>query len=70
VSLKGRIGLFGIVYLLIGVLVASFRDYMSDLSSIESFIEFLAVVVSWPLLVLTDYDFRELIDNQNVPGPT
>ena len=57
-----RFGLFSLIYLVVGVLVAASvlgdsRDYFSGLSTIEELVEMILAVVLWPL-VLLDVSFN------------
>ena len=52
-----RFGLFSLLYLLVGVLVATSvlgdaRNYFSGLSTIEELVELILAVLLWPLVLL------------------
>jgi hypothetical protein len=47
-----RIGLVGIVYLVVGVIVAANHHYFAHLSTIRQLLSAVLAVVLWPLLVL------------------
>ncbi len=47
-----RISLGGIIYLIIGAIVASNRGYLADLGSISNLVSALLAVVLWPLALL------------------
>ena len=50
--LMRRYSLGGILYLVIGVIMASNRGYMSDLGSVPHLLSALLAVALWPLLFL------------------
>lgn len=47
-----RIGLLGIVYLVIGLVVAANHDYLDNLGGIRAVISALLAIVLWPLVLL------------------
>jgi hypothetical protein len=44
--------IFGIVYLVIGVLVAATKDYLGNINGIGDIINLLLAILLWPLLLL------------------
>jgi drug/metabolite transporter (DMT)-like permease len=48
----GRPGLLGIVYLVIGVIVAVRYDYFESLETLRQVLSALLAIVFWPLLLL------------------
>ena len=49
--------IFMIIYLVIGVVVASSQNYLSDIGGIGDLINLLLAIILWPLVVL-GIDFR------------
>ena len=47
-----RYSIGGIIYIIIGVIVASNRGYLADLSSISHILSALLAIMLWPLLLL------------------
>jgi len=47
-----RIGLLGIVYLVIGVVVASNKHYLGDVDTIREIVSAILAIVLWPLLLV------------------
>ncbi len=47
-----RIGILGIVYLVIGLVIAANNDYLSSLNTIRAIISALLAIVLWPLVLL------------------
>ena len=47
-----RISIGGIIYIIIGVIVASNRGYLGDLGSISNLLSALLAVALWPLALL------------------
>lgn len=47
-----RFSIVGIIYIVIGVIMASNRGYLSDLGSISHLLSALVAIVLWPLLFL------------------
>ena len=47
-----RYSLGGIIYIIIGVILASNRGYLADLSNISHLLSALLAIVLWPLLLL------------------
>ncbi|MBD0328506.1 MAG: hypothetical protein ICV64_00150 [Thermoleophilia bacterium] len=47
-----RIGFLGIVYLVIGLVVAANRGYLEDLDRVRAVLSALLAIVLWPLLLL------------------
>ena len=65
-----RTGVFFLIYLVVGVLVAasiigSERDYFSDLGNLEEFAEMVLAVLLWPLVLL---DVNVNIGDINIGG--
>lgn len=48
----GRPSLLGIVYVVIGVLVAASKNYFADIDGVQGLISALLVIVLWPLVLL------------------
>jgi hypothetical protein len=48
----GRFSIGGIIYIVIGVIMASNRGYLSDLGSISHLLSALLAIVLWPLILL------------------
>jgi uncharacterized membrane protein len=44
--------LFGIVYLIVGVVVAANENYLKGIGSIEEVVEAILAVALWPLVLL------------------
>lgn len=44
--------IFGIVYLVIGVLVAATKDYLGDINGFGDIINLLLAILLWPLVLL------------------
>ncbi len=47
-----RIGFLGIVYLIVGLVVAANRDYLEDLDRVRQVISAVIAILLWPLLLL------------------
>jgi hypothetical protein len=47
-----RIGLLGIVYLVVGVVVASNKHYLGDIDTIREIVSAILAIVLWPLLLV------------------
>lgn len=47
-----RLSIGGIVYLIIGIILASNRAYLSDLGSLAHILSALLAILLWPLLLL------------------
>ena len=47
-----RLSLGGIIYIVIGVIMASNRGYLGDLGSISHLLSALLAIVLWPLILL------------------
>jgi hypothetical protein len=47
-----RIGLVGVVYLLVGVFVAASQDYLERLGQLKGILTALLGILLWPLLLL------------------
>ena len=47
-----RISIGGIIYIIVGVIMASNRGYLSDLGSIANILSAILAIVLWPLLLL------------------
>lgn len=58
---RRRIGLFGIIYLAVGVLVASTHGYLVAWNIPANFLKGLVAIVLWPLVALFGVDFHTLI---------
>ncbi len=56
----GGISLFGIIYLLIGVVVASLQGYLVEWNVIGNLIEGVLAILVWPVLLL-GVDLHQLI---------
>lgn len=48
----GRYSIAGIVYIIVGVIIASNRGYLGDLGSISHLLSAILAVVLWPLILL------------------
>lgn len=46
----GRISIGGVIYLIIGVVVASNRGYLGDLTTLSHLLSGLLGIILWPLL--------------------
>jgi hypothetical protein len=46
-----RISIGGILYIIIGVIVASNRAYLADLNSISHLLSALLAIILWPLVL-------------------
>jgi hypothetical protein len=49
---RPRIGLFGVVYLVVGVAIAATHHYFAHLSTLKSIASAVLAVILWPLLLL------------------
>ncbi len=47
-----RISVLGLVYVVIGVIVAASRDYLENLDRLKPIISAILAVVLWPLVLL------------------
>jgi hypothetical protein len=47
-----RIGIIGLIYLVVGLVVASNRDYLSGIGTLGEILSALLAIVLWPLLLL------------------
>lgn len=47
-----RFSLGGVIYIIIGVIVASNQGYLGDLGSIPNLVSALLAVILWPLVLL------------------
>lgn len=47
----GGISIFGIIYLVIGIIVASSRDYLMGWNVIGNVVEALLAIILWPLVL-------------------
>jgi hypothetical protein len=47
-----RISVLGLVYVVIGVIVAASRDYLDNLDRLKPIISAILAVVLWPLVLL------------------
>ena len=52
-----RIGLVGLIYLVIGVVVAASQDYLENLGRLRGILTALLGILLWPLLLL-GFDLR------------
>ncbi len=52
-----RLGIFGIVYLVIGLVVAANENYLRNLETVRAVVSALLAIVLWPL-VLFGVDVR------------
>lgn len=52
-----RIGLVGLIYLLIGVFVAASEEYLERFGELKGILTALLGILLWPLLLL-GFDFR------------
>lgn len=59
--------IFGIIYLVIGVIVASNKHYLGDVGSIGDVINLILAIVLWPL-VLLGVDFNIKIGGDDKKG--
>lgn len=48
----GRVSIGGIIYIIIGILVAIGQGYLSDLGSISGIVSALLAIILWPLVLL------------------
>lgn len=48
----GRFSIGGVIYFIVGVVVASNQGYLSDLGSIPHLLSAALAVILWPLLLL------------------
>lgn len=48
----GRFSIGGIIYIVIGVIMASNRGYLGNLGSVSHLISALLAIILWPLLLL------------------
>jgi hypothetical protein len=48
----GRPGLLGLVYLVVGIVVAANKNYLENLETLERVVSALLAIVLWPLLLL------------------
>ena len=47
-----RIGLFGLIYLVIGVIVAASQDYFENLGRVRGILTAILGILLWPLLLI------------------
>ena len=47
-----RIGLVGVVYLLVGLVIASNENYLRDLDTVREILSGLLAILLWPLILL------------------
>ena len=47
-----RIGLIGLVYLVVGLVIASNERYLRDLDTLREIVSALLAIVLWPLVLL------------------
>ena len=45
-------GIVGIVYLIVGLVVASQKNYLSDVDTVREIVSAVLAIVLWPLLLL------------------
>lgn len=50
--MRNRRPLFGIIYIIIGVIMASNRGYLIGLGAIDHLLSALLAIILWPLLLL------------------
>jgi hypothetical protein len=43
---------FGALYLIVGVVVAAFKDYFDNLESLKAVLELLIAILIWPLVLV------------------
>ncbi len=48
----GRPGLLGLIYLVVGIVVAANKDYLQNIETVERVISALLAILLWPLLFL------------------
>jgi hypothetical protein len=48
----GRPSLLGLIYLVVGIIVAANKDYLQNIETIERIVSALLAIVLWPLLFL------------------
>ena len=46
-----RLGIGGLLYLVIGVILAAANDYFDEISTLESVLSALLAIILWPLLL-------------------
>jgi multisubunit Na+/H+ antiporter MnhG subunit len=49
---RPRIGIFGVIYLVVGVAIAATHHYFEHLSTVKTIVSAVLAVVLWPLLLL------------------
>ena len=49
--MRRRIGLFPVVWIVVGIVVAAIYDYFNSLGSIGKILTVIAAVLLWPLLL-------------------
>jgi hypothetical protein len=47
-----RIGLFGAIYLIVGIVVASNKHYLGNIDNLREIVSALLAIVLWPLLLV------------------
>ena len=47
-----RIGVLGLIYLVVGIVIASNKDYLRDVDTAREIISALLAIVLWPLLLV------------------
>ncbi len=48
----GRPGLLGLIYLVVGIIVAANKDYLQNIETVERVVSALLAILLWPLLFL------------------
>jgi hypothetical protein len=48
----GRPGLLGIIYLVVGIIVAANKNYLDNVETVERIVSALLAIVLWPLLFI------------------
>ena len=48
----GRPGLLGLIYLVVGIVVAANKDYLQNIETVERVVSALLAILLWPLLFL------------------
>ena len=49
---RPRIGVFGVIYLVVGVAIAATHHYFEHLSTVKTIVSAVLAVLLWPLLLL------------------
>jgi hypothetical protein len=48
----GRPGLLGVIYLVVGIIVAANKNYLDNVETVERIVSALLAIVLWPLLFI------------------